>query len=200
MKLVALDVALLPPAPVADQAVALSKALPPRGPDRLRLGPEQLPHVTLTQQFVREPELAEALDRIDATLKRVRPLTLQVTGGGKGHSAVWMAIESSAPLIDLHHALMEALRGLERSGGGPAAFFAGNARPGDVMWVAGYRLKAAFASFQPHITLGHAATAPSIEPFAFTADTVAACHLGRFCTCRRVFRSWTLEPGPASTR
>jgi 2'-5' RNA ligase len=192
MKLVALDVALLPPADVADKAIALSNALGGGGGDRLRLDPEHLPHVTLAQLFVREPELHEALDRVAATVDGVAPLALRVTGGGQGSSAVWMAIEPSAPLVDLHHALMAALRGFERAGGGPAAFFGGDARPGDVLWVSSYRLKAAFGAYQPHITLGHAPAPPAIEPFTFTTTLVAACHLGRFCSCRRIFRSWTL--------
>jgi hypothetical protein len=162
----------------------------------LTLDRDHLPHVTLMQLYVREDELDAAYERIGAVAGARAALRLQVTGGGKGSNAVWMTIERSAPLVELHETLMEALRGVERPGGGPAAFFGGDARVADVMWVAGYRLKSSFGHFTPHITLGHAPAPPPIEPFTFDASTVAACHLGRFCTCRSVLRSWTLAAQP----
>ena len=64
----------------------------------------------------------------------------------------------------------------------------------DVQWVTGYRTSSSGPSFQPHITLGHAVRPPAIEPFDFEATTVAACHLGRFCSCRRVLRTYDLVP------
>lgn len=84
------------------------------------------------------------------------------------------------------------LRGLERpnAGGGTGAFFGNDARLRDALWVTGYRLKSSFHHFEPHITLGHASKPPAIEPFLFEADTVALCHLGRFCTCRSAIRTW----------
>ena len=53
-------------------------------------------------------------------------------------------------------------------------------------------MKAAFTSYAPHITLGHAEQPPAVAPMSFTAGIVAACHLGRFCTCREILRTWTL--------
>ena len=188
--LLAVDVAILPPADVSARARALSAALPDEA--GFRLDAEHLPHVTLLQAFLREDELETALERVDEALRGRDAPRLRVTGGGKGGSSVWMAIERSPELDAMHEALMHALVGLERPGGTPAAFAGGDARVGDVLWVTGYRLKSSFGAFTPHITLGHATEPPSIEPFTFTAETVAACHLGRFCTCRRILRSWTL--------
>ena len=193
-KLVAIDVAILPPAEVSQRAIALSAALPEEGSQGLRLDAEHLPHVTLTQQFVREDELDVAFDHIDGVLREQPPLDLVVTGAGTGGHTLWLEIERSEALRDLHERLMEALRGVERPGGTPAAFFGDDARVGDAIWVAGYRLKSSFGQFLPHITLGHGPNAPEVERFPFQAATIAACHLGRFCTCRRVLRSWTLAP------
>ncbi len=87
---------------------------------------------------------------------------------------------------------MDTLVAFERTGGTEAAFVEGDARPGDVAWVAGFRRTSSDAAFTPHITLGHAATLPNVEPVTFDATTIAACHLGKFCTCRRVLRQWEL--------
>jgi 2'-5' RNA ligase len=189
--LVAIDVAILPPADVSARVRAWSAALPEHG-EGFRLDAEHLPHVTLIQSFVREEELPLAFEHVDEVLRGRAELRIAVTGGEKGGSSVSMAIERTPELDQLHEALMHALVGVERPGGTPAAFFDGDARVADVLWVTGYRLKNSFGSFAPHITLGHAPEPPSIEPFSFVADTVAACHLGRFCTCRRILRSWSL--------
>lgn len=192
--LIALDVAILPPPAISMQAIALSASLPERESKGLRLGPDLLPHLTLTQQFVARGELDAALDRIEAVLADHRALQLTITGAGRGQSAIWMAIEPTQSLIALHGQLMDALEPFERGDGTQVAFTGQDGRPGDVAWVSGYRRNSAHASFTPHITLGHASTLPGVEPRVFTATTVAACQLGRFCTCRRILRHWELVP------
>jgi len=191
--LLALDVALLLPPDAREQAVRLSQALTPAAAKAgLRLDADHLPHITLSQQFVRADELDAVLDHIDDAVRGQAPITVRVTGGGKGSRSVWMAVERTAELASLHERMMEALRGLERPGGTAAAFYEGNARIGDVAWVSTYRLKSSLGAYTPHVTLGHASKPPAIAPFAFQATTLGACHLGRFCACRRVLRSWEL--------
>lgn len=191
--LIALDVAVLPPADVTAKAVALSAALPAVESPPLRLDADHVPHVTLMQLFARINELDVVLSKVDETVRGVPPLLLSITGGAHGANSVSMAIEKTPPLAQLHEQLMEALRGVERPDGGTGAFFGDDARLRDVLWVAGYRLKSSFHHFEPHITLGQGSEPPVIEPFTFEAGTVAVCHLGRYCTCRRVLREWRLE-------
>ena len=189
----ALDVAILPPPDVAHRAIQLSAELPAGESKGLRLDAHHLPHITLTQQFVRVEEVDEILERVDDVLRFHPPLPLRITGGGRGSASVWMEVDRTEQLAQLHEQLMETLRGYERPGGTAAAFVGGDARLGDVMWVTGYRLNASLHAYTPHITLGHAKHAPRVEPMTFTATTVAACHLGRFCTCRTVLRKWSLK-------
>lgn len=198
--LIALDVAVLPPPDVSRLAIALSASLPAEDAEPLRLDDAHLPHVTLMQLFVRQDELETAFARIDDVLHRQAPMRLHVTGAAHSGHTLWLAVERTLDLVDVHERLMESLRGVERLEGSPAAFFGGEGRARDVIWVAGYRLHASFGSFSPHITLGHGPTPPAVEPFTFDATTVAACHLGRFCTCRQVLRTWTLTPAASRPR
>jgi 2'-5' RNA ligase len=192
--LVALDVAVLPPPHVRQLAVDLSAALPASESHGLQLDDTHIPHITLTQLFVRDDELDTAFQKIDEVVRVRPPLHLTATGGGRGSQhSVWIAIESSPFLQRLHEDLMAALRGLERPGGTHHAFWGQDARIADVLWVTGYRLKNSFGEFSPHITLGHAEKPPDVAPLSFTADTIAACHLGRFCACREIRRLWTLS-------
>lgn len=191
--LVAIDLAILPPPDVTARAIEYSAALPVEGSRGLRLGAGHLPHVTLTQQFIREDELGAAFGCVTEVLANQPPIRVPITGGGRSGHTLWLAAQRTPELVDLHERLMEALRGLERPEGGPYSFFEGPARPGDVLWVSGFRRKSSFSAFNPHITLGHGKRAPVVEPFVFDATTIAACHLGRFCTCRRVLRAWELK-------
>ena len=190
--LLAIDVAILPPPEVQTAAVALGAGLPAAESKGLRLDEAHLPHVTLTQHFVRRDDLDLALERVDSVLRSCPPVTIRVTGGGQGSHAVWMAVERTPELMALHERLMDGMIGLERPTGDRAAFHDADARDADVRWVAAFRVASSFEAFTPHLTLGHAARPPAIEPFSFEATTVAACHLGAFCTCRRVLRPWAL--------
>ena len=190
--LLALDVAILPPPSVSKRAIELSAALPAADSQGLRLDDDRLPHITLTQQFVTAQDIDAVLAKIEATITNYDTLRLNVTGPGRGQNSVWMSIAPALDLVQLHRELMDGLSPFERPDGTSVAFVDGDARPSDVAWVAGFRRSSSDAAFQPHITLGHSSTLPVVEPLAFEASTIAACQLGRFCTCRRVLRRWEL--------
>jgi 2'-5' RNA ligase len=190
--LVALAVVLLPPASVRESAERLNASLSASTSTALRLDADHLPHLTLIQQFIRNTDVDEAMRRIDTAVAGTAPLALRVSGSARPGRSVWMVVDRTPELLALHGQLMAALAGLERDGGDAAAFHDRDARVSDIRWVAGYRRAAAFDAYAPHITLGHASEPPPIAPFAFEASEVAACHLGRFCTCRRVLRAWRL--------
>lgn len=191
--LLALDVAILPPPVIGEQAVRLSAMLPPGESQGLRLDADHLPHVTLTQQFVRGEHLPDIFERLGEVLRAEPPVEIQVTGGGKVAGSVWMAIERTEALSRLHARLMDALCEFERPHGNESAFVGNDPREGDLAWVSGYRRNASFDAFTPHITLGHASHPPAVAPLTFQATTIAACQLGRFCTCRRILQRWQLR-------
>jgi len=192
--LVAVDIAILPPTPVSRLAIELSTALPrEESPQGLLLGGDDyLPHITLLQQFVSVDAMDTFLDRIGDVVRARRPMALRGTGGGMGSNAVWISIERTPALVDLHQQMLDAALPFDRERGDALAFVGGDARDRDVQWVTGYRISSSGPLFQPHITLGHAVRPPMIEPFDFEATTIAACHLGRFCSCRRILRKWNL--------
>lgn len=194
--LIAVDIAILPPPAVARTAMTLSAALPAGESQGLRLDLTHLPHITLTQQFVTVGAVPEIADVISRVLSECPPLRLSIAGPGRGSRSVWMQVEATLALRALHDGVMDALRPFEQSGGGPDAFAGGDARPADVTWVADFRERSSHTRYTPHITLGHAAGLPHVERLSFVAETVALCHLGRFCTARKILRLWTLTDPP----
>ena len=193
MQLLALDVAVLPPPEVRQRAIELSAALPAEESRGLRLDEDHHPHITFTQAFIRAEELHAVLARVAEVLRGRRPIIVDITGGAHNGDTLSLTVDRTSKLVELHEELMEALRGYERPGGTRAAFVDADARVGDVLWVASYRLKSSFHAYEPHITLGHGEHAPAVEPFSFEATTIAACQLGRFCACQRILREWELE-------
>jgi 2'-5' RNA ligase len=189
---VAIDIAILPPADVSARAVALSAALPAGESQGLLLGGDRLPHITLTQQFVPSDSLDAVLAQFDRLAGGHPRLRLRVTGGGMGSNAVWMSVERTPELVGLHEQLQQMTEPFEVDTGDAPAFLGADARDRDVAWVRGFRRESSFDRFTPHITLGHASEPPIIDPFDFVATTIAVCHLGRFCTCRRIIRACSL--------
>jgi 2'-5' RNA ligase len=189
----AIDIAILPPADVSQRAIELSAQLPRDHSEGLLLGPEYLPHITLLQQFVAATDVPALLDLIGLSTPAFSTMPLRVAGGAMGSRSVWMDVEPTPALVDLHRHILDVSAPFEAHVGDHQAFFGGDARDRDVQWVTGYRRASSGIRFRPHITLGHAARPPAIEPFTFEAGTIAACHLGRFCSCRRVLRAWSLN-------
>jgi 2'-5' RNA ligase len=189
----AIDIAILPPADVSARAIALSAALPADQSQGLLLAADRLPHITLTQHFVRSESIDPLLAQLDRLVVRDwQPIHLRVTGGGQGSNSVWMSIERSPELMNMHERLLQVAEPFEATSGDVSAFFGEDARERDVRWVREFRRQSSFDRFTPHITLGHASEPPAVEPMAFIATTIAVCHLGRFCTCRRIIRAWHL--------
>ena len=189
---IAVDVAILPPQSVSEMATQLNALLPAAESKGLRLDAAHLPHVTLTQQFVNANAAEDVANAVATVLRGRAPLPLRIAGPGRGSSSVWMQIDRTPALLDLHRDLMNALKPFERTGGTRAAFVDGDARPGDLQWVSGFRRTSSFTRYQPHITLGHATGLPPVPTLDFSADTVALCRLGRFCACREILASWRL--------
>ncbi|MCY3844437.1 MAG: 2'-5' RNA ligase family protein [Acidobacteria bacterium] len=206
-RLLALDVALLLPGPAARAVGRLNARLqaPPAG---FAFDATHLPHVTLVQQFVRDADMPVVLPRLGRVASRTPPIALRGAGLQRGRTTTSLSVEGGTALRALHERLLACLAPHATppaDGWGPAgdAFVADGEPPrgGDIEWVTRFRTRAAGDRFEPHVTLGVGALDRGAEPrLAFTATELAACHLGRFCTCRRVLGAWRLgDVVPAGT-
>ena len=144
--LLALDVALLPPAACRPQLAALNAALdsPPRG---FRFDATHLPHVTLAQQFVAADRLDEIIRCVADLVRGAAPLRLRSTGLSRGRTTSSLRLAPTAALTRLHAAVMDALLPFE-AGPGDASAFLSNGEPpraADLEWVTRFREQAAHA-------------------------------------------------------
>lgn len=193
--LLALDVALLLP-PAATATVGRLNARLAGPPAGFRFDATHLPHVSLVQQFSPVSDLGEVTGQVAAVLARAAPLRLTAVRLDAGDSTTSLALDPTRELAELHAALMDRLAAFDVAAGDERAFVDDGAPPRsrDIAWVTRFRTAAAYRQFQPHVTLGVGALDGPPPALAFDAATVALCHLGRFCTCRRTLASWALAP------
>ena len=194
-RVLALDVALLPPPACQPRLADLNAALdpPPRG---FRFDDTHLPHVTLVQQFVATGRLDEVAGSLARLVSRAAPLRLRSTGLSRGRTTSSLRLERTDELDTLHARVMDALLPFAAGPGDESAFLSNGEppRPADLDWVTRFRDEAAYARFDPHITLGVGVAAGTTAALDTLTDRIALCHLGRYCTCRRVLAEWTLTP------
>jgi 2'-5' RNA ligase len=192
--IVAIDVAFLLPDDAQARALEVNARLWEQSRMGFRFDRTHLPHITLLQQFVRRAHLPDIVAVAGTVLGEFSPLTLTVSHIEARGETVHFVIAPHPELHRLHQRLLDALAPFDE-GDGPAEAFADGEeppRPRDLEWVRNYRARASGASYFPHITLGKGRATESIAPFSFTADRVALCQLGRFCTCRAILHEWRL--------
>ena len=191
--LLAVDVALLLPPDAREVAARLNARLA-GPPDGFRFDAGHLPHVTLAQQFVPAADLPLVAAEAGDVLASFAPLKLTAGRFASSGPTTSLALAATRPLATLHARLMDRLAPFDVTAGGAEAFLADGEPPRarDVEWVTRFRTAAAYGSFEPHVTLGAGALDAPAPALEFEAAQAALCHLGRFCTCRRVLASWTL--------
>lgn len=190
---IALDVAVLLP-PAARAAVSRLNVRLSSPPDGFHFDDSHLPHVTLAQQFVRAADLPAVQDTVGDVLRGAAPLALRGTTLRQGTTATALIVDRTPALHDLHRRLIDRLAIHAAPSGDANAFFSNGerARDADIVWVAHFGANAAGHHFDPHVTLGIGSVDGAPRPMTCLATDIAVCHLGRFCTCRRVLGTWTL--------
>ena len=192
----AIDIALLLPDALGHSLTTLNQTLQ-APPDEFRFDSTHLPHLTLVQQFAKRHNLEAIASVVDDVIQHHSPLALATTHVARAQVSSTLGVELTPELATLHRRLMERLEpfcdDVDRDEAHDAFVTDGNGpRPADIEWVAMFRERSALQRFDPHITIGAGALGTSVTPTPFVASRLAICHLGRFCTCRRVLRAWNL--------
>jgi hypothetical protein len=191
---IAADVVLLPSEKVARTAIRLNRSLLESGGGGFALGGAGgLPHVSLAMGCV----AAEELPLLEGLLEEIAsvhpPVDLLFEGVHVATNAVGEPVSSLkiAPtpgLQSLHEAVMRRIAPhVARDATAEAFDGFPDVKPSSVLWVNRYADAAAFAFFSPHVTLG-IGTLDAAAPFPArdAAERLALCHLGNYCTCRKI--------------
>ncbi|MEA3489868.1 MAG: hypothetical protein U9R44_05985 [Candidatus Omnitrophota bacterium] len=194
--MIAVDVVLLPPADVIEKAVRMNQELVETGNNDIVLDMEKcLPHVTLAMGCVKEGEIGNIdgiLKGIAASFSPVEFKVVPSAGGGKA----WFRIEKNRDIELLHEIIMIRL----------SPFFNYKITEGMICrergeevngltldYIRKFPVDSSFENYTPHITVGTGVMGKEVEYFKFVSEKLALCHLGDYCTCRKVLLSHRLS-------
>ncbi len=197
----AVDIALLPSGRAFEVAAKLNRELRQSSREGFSFDSTHLPHITLLQQLTDGAKAEELWGRVGHIAKGFQPLRLRVAGLRSqpiddGRLTLHgLVVESDAELKRLRESLVEA-GAVARTDDGTAEAFVLD--PGETLlrttidWTKNFATKIIGEHFRPHLTVGIGVSAATVDPFEFTVDTIAACQMGNYYTCRKILRQWKL--------
>lgn len=200
MSKITIDVVLFPDASMTAQAIEASERQSEKFNDKIVLNKEKcLPHISLAMGAIEESDLPEASKILQEIASHFRELKLTANSyrGNKipsGDVVSEFTIKKTAELQSLHEMIMTKLRPfLTYDVSIDMVFSPPTVEEITLCWIKNYAEKSSFENFRPHITVGFGELDNVNAPIVFTASTLALCHLGNYCTCRKVLISTKLK-------
>ena len=192
MTKLAVDIVLLPSEAMMDRAIELNRLLIGHSGQGIILNKKDcLPHISLAMGCMEEEavppihavlaETAQQFPLLDLCAACVRAVTSPA-----GRTVSSIEIERTAELQHLHETIMRRLSPFFSYQVTAEMFFAAQADAAAISWVESYPTQSSFTCFSPHITAGFGQTEHVLGPVRFRPSRLALCHLGNYCTCRRI--------------
>jgi 2'-5' RNA ligase len=200
MTQIAIDVVLLPDAVMTGKAITWNRELVGRYAREIVLDARtRLPHISLAMGCIVESDL-EAIQGLLQELAeqtpalRLHPAGTDISANSLGQKVTLLEIQNSPELQTLHESVMTKLAPYFRHEADATMIHDDVVAETTLEWIRGYREKAAFERFRPHITIGYGELPAGWPlPSGFGVSKLALCHLGNHCTCRRVLASVSLK-------
>jgi len=194
MGILALDAVLLPSEYMMDMAIEMNKKIKSSARNEIKLDKEYcLPHITLAMGCAEEKNM-----------KGIRGLLREIAGefsvfNLKTIPAIekkaWFRIEQDEKLFSLHKRIMDRLHPYFTYEADKFMFYK---KKGEVIndmavdYVKNFPLKSALENYTPHITMGSHDFEIALPEIEFSSRELALCHLGNYCTCRKILLSFNL--------
>jgi 2'-5' RNA ligase len=187
MARIAIDVVLLPSDQMTDYAIEVNRELLKTFDNKIILNNENcLPHISLAMGCIDEKDISDIEKILRDIAKRYSFSELRVVGiraetipTGKKVLGFNVEKKGLAPYFtyDVTTAMLFSPPEVEET---------------TLFWIKSYPEKSSFENFSPHITIGFGETDKVEVPIKFAASKLALCHLGNYCTCRKVLVSTEL--------
>jgi hypothetical protein len=196
MSKIAIDVVLLPDEPMTHHAIDVSERQSTLFNDTIVLHPKNcLPHISLAMGAIEEsdtPKVSTILEKIASHFHTftLRADSYQSNTIPSNEIVSEFTVEKTAELQSLHEMVMNELKPfLSYDITIDMVFSPPTVEEITLYWIKNYAEKSSFEQFRPHITLGLGELDDVKTPIAFTSSTLALCHLGNYCTCRKLLFS-----------
>jgi 2'-5' RNA ligase len=200
MKRRAIDIVLIPPGEIQDEAIGLNGQLIRSNPPKIKLGRySSVPHISLCMGVLEESDRPLLQDELAAIGKEVSPLPLRCAGIhavpiANDEIISGIAIEPDDELYALHKKVMDTgLQYLTHNATMETIYQPSEADAITLHFINKYPSESAYEYFVPHITLGVGTMSEPKFDRRFTAAILAVYHLGNYCTCREPLKTITLN-------
>ena len=196
----AVDVVLLPAEAMSDKAIEANEKLVEKFASRIVLNKQNcLPHISLAMGCIDESDIGTIERVLTQTAEKYPVGTLKVVGIGIGTDSVGekvssFEIEKTEQLQLLHEMVMQEMSPyFNYEVSADLLYGDEDIARSTLLWIKYYREKSGFDNFWPHITLGYGRLDKICFPEEFAVSSIALCHLGNHCTCRKVLISIKLN-------
>lgn len=195
--MIAIDVVLLPPPGIMDKVIKLNHELVEKGNSDIILNiPECMPHITVAMGCIEEDTIENINVILGDISGRFSPIDLETVPSENGKAS--MEIRKSDRILALHEEIMDRLSGLCsyevtedmicRKDGEAIS-------DTTLRYIRWFEARSSFGNYAPHITINKGNMNGEIGYYKFVSDQLALCHLGNFCTCRKMLLSHNMT-GP----
>lgn len=200
MSRLAIDIVLLPSEEMLEHAIAVNEQLRQQNPPKIVLDKINcLPHISLLMGCISQSDLPWISEIVTAIAHSEPIFQLEITAVKTdpmpdGRKVTVLNISPDRRLQTLHETLIDQLQAFLSFDATPEMLY----NPPEVeeislLSINNYLKSSSFNHFSPHITAGIGAYHHGNYSISFTASTLAICHLGNYCTCRKVLYAVTLK-------
>jgi len=188
----AVDFVILPPDGVMDFAISLNKQVCKESYIFLDKD-RSFPHISLLMGCLRLDQVKQAEIMLNAIASHHKKMTLSVmnvrTVNTTAGDIMTLDIDPNNDLQRLHESLVKDFAPLLSKDATEADIIDSSPVASTLDWINNFIPNSCFEKFWPHMTIGYTkenALSGQVEPFTFTASRLAICHLGNYCTCKRI--------------
>jgi len=192
MAKIAVDIVILPPEEIMDFIIKINEELEDKKNGIQLNKTDYLPHLTLAMGAVEEDAVPVIREKLKQTLLNFKPVKITIShiktsDRPDGMKISSLDVEKSQELQELHEAVMKMMSDFFTYEGSPEMFY--TPPPVEelpIFWLKNYHKTSVHERYSPHITVGLGVPKEAKLPLTFTASRIALCHLGNYCTCRRI--------------
>jgi len=205
MNKIAVDIVLLPSEKMMDKAIDLNKKLLknyyniPASAGTILNKENCLPHISLAMGVIDKNEvfnINEVLNNISQQfyLLHLKAINIYSQRIRTNQKLSCFKIENTRQLQLLHETIMNKLSH-HFTYDVTAEMIYSSKEVEDITlgWIRNYTQKSSFKNFSPHITIGFGEIENINLPIKFIASKLVLCHLGNYCTCKKILLSINLK-------
>ena len=193
MAKIAVDVVLLPSEEVTDKVIDANRHLLNSG---IILNKDDcLPHISLAMGCIEEKDIGQIEKILQDAAKEHFPSKLKIVGvyigtDAAGGKVSLYHVEKTQSIQSLHEKIMEKLSPYFSYDVTEKMLLAeGKVSESTLHWIKDFPIKSSFEKFFPHITIGFGESKALDLPIEFAPISLALCHLGNHCTCKKILAS-----------